>query len=194
MKYNKTCAARLITLLCLALLAHAFAFAHVTSPTTDTRDHLTPQEADLVRAEQTIDRRTSVFIRAVERRLLVLKAPNAAASKSAPKDSDKLGELPTGTRAELFNDIAQILDEAITNIDDVAEREPKSALLPKSLRKLSEASTNLLPQLTALRAATQEEAERAALDQAIENAQSIINAAQKLPADTGKSKKEKGKS
>jgi hypothetical protein len=183
------------TILLLVLVAPLCAFAHAASKAAPAkRDHLTAQESDLVREEQTLDRRTAVFVKAVERRFLVLTDTNAASSKVVQKDSEKWGELPKGTHTELLGDIAKILDEAITNIDDVAERDAKNPLLSKSLRKLSEASTRFLAQLDPMRAAAQSDDEREAIDQAIENAQAIITAAQKLPPETVKSKKEKGKS
>lgn len=182
-------------LLLLALFAPICAFTHTASEAAPAlRDHLTAEEADLVREEQTLDRRTAVFVKAVERRFLVLTDASAAASKVVQKDSGKWGELPKGTRAELLGDIAKILDEAITNIDDAADRDDKNPMLPKSLRKLSEASTRFLAQLNTMRAAAQSDDEREAIDQAIENAQTIVTAAQKLPPETVKSKKEKGKS
>ncbi len=181
--------------LLLVLFALPCAFAHAASKAAPAaRDHLTAQEADLVREEQALDRRTAIFIKAVERRFLVLTDRNADVSKAVQKDSEKWGELPKGTRTELLGDIAKILDEAINNIDDVAERDAKNPLLPKSLRKLSEASTRFLAQLDPMRAASQSDDEREAIGQATENAQAIVTAAQKLPPDTGKSKKEKGKS
>ncbi len=178
MTRNKSNVARLAFLLCILLSARSFALATLACPVAPaSRDHLTAQEADLVREEQTIDRRAAVFIKAVERRFLVLTDPSAAVSKMVQKDSEKWGELPKGTRAELLNDIAKILDEAITNIDDVAERDAKNPLLPKSLRKLSEASTRFLAQLTAMRSATQTDDEHEAIEQAVENAQSMSSAA-----------------
>jgi hypothetical protein len=144
------------------------------------RDHLTEQETDLVREEQALDRRTAIFIKAIERRLLVISDPQAAVSKQAKKDAEKWGELPKGTRAELLWDIAKILDEAIVNIDDTAARNPQSPLLPKALHNLADASTRFLGQLTPLRDSAQGR-EREALEQAIENAQSIIEAAKKVP-------------
>lgn len=182
MTHSKLNITRFACLLCILLSAHSFALASLAYPIAPvSRDHLTTQEADIVREEQTLDRRTAVFIKAIERRFLVLTDPGAATSKAVQKDSEKWGELPKGTRTELFSDIAKILDEAITNIDDVAEREAKNPLLAKSLRKLSEASTRFLAQLTSMRAAAQLDEEREAIDRAVENAQSIINAAQKLP-------------
>jgi hypothetical protein len=159
------------------------------------RDHLTEQEQDLVREAQALDARTAVFIRAIERRLLVLlPEPGAANSKQVQKETQKWGELPKGTRAELLSDIAKILDEAITNIDDVSERDDKNPLLPKSLRLLSVASTRFIAQLTPIRDQARDEGERESLEQALENAQSIIEAANKLPPEIKTKDKGKNKS
>jgi hypothetical protein len=155
------------------------------------RDHLTPQEADQVREAQILDKRIEVFIKAAERRLLAITDPNAANSKQVQKDVEKWGELPKGTRAELFTDLAKILDEAITNIDDVAARDANNHLLPKALRKLSDASTRFISQLTPMRDGAKDETEREALESAMENAQAIITAANKLPPEV--KEKDKGK-
>jgi hypothetical protein len=157
------------------------------------RDPLTEQEADMVREAQALDKRTEVYIKAAERRLLRLTDPNAAASTQAQKDAEKWGDLK-GTRADLLSDIANILDEAITNIEDVGTHNAKSGLIPKSIRKLGEAATRFLPQLTAMRERAGD-AERGALEKAIESSQEIIAAATKLPPETietKKKKKEKG--
>lgn len=158
-----------------------------------TRDHLTPTEAERVREIHVLDKRIEVFIKAAERRLLVLTDPNAASSKQAQKDLEKWGELPKGTRAELLTDLAKILDEAITNIEDVNDRDANNRLLPKALRKLADASNRFLAQLTPMRERAPEEGgEREALEQAVENMQAIIEATNKLPPPTNE--KEKGKS
>ncbi len=158
------------------------------------RDHLTPQEVDLVRDAQILDQRIEVFIRAAERRFMAINGTTVPASKQAQKDLDKWGELPKGTRAELLDDLAKILDEAITNIDDVSARDEKNVLIPKALRKLSAAATGFLPQLTALNAQAKAEEERAAIAQAVENAQSIVEAANKLPPPSTKKKDKPPKS
>ena len=88
--------------------------------TLQKRDHLTQQEVDLVKEAQTLDKRIDVFIKAAERRMMVITGSSAANAKQLKKDSERWGELPTGSRAELVSDIARILDEAITNIDDVS--------------------------------------------------------------------------
>jgi len=97
------------------------------------RDHLTPQEVDLVKEAQVLDKRIEVFIKAADRRMLVLNggAPAAANSKQAKKDAALWGDLPTGSRAELISDIAKIFDEAITNIDDVSARDERNPLIGK---------------------------------------------------------------
>jgi hypothetical protein len=158
-----------------------------------TRDFLTPQEVDLVKEAQALDKRTEVFIKAAERRLLVLTGQTAPADKQAQKDAEKWGELPTGTRTELIMDIANILDAAVTNIDDVALRDEKNALIPKALRKLSAAATRFQPQVASLDRQTQVVSEHRALEQVTINIQEILEAASRLPAEEEK-QKEKGKS
>jgi hypothetical protein len=95
----------------------------------------------------------------------------------------------------LLSDIANILDEAVTNIEDVGARDAKSRLIPKSLRILAQASTRFLPQLTALRDQLKEESELGALEKVLENVQEIVTASNNLPPETqesGKQKKGKG--
>ncbi|MBA3766863.1 MAG: hypothetical protein H0W99_07715 [Acidobacteria bacterium] len=95
-----------------------------------------------------------------------------------------------GTRAELLSDIANILEEAVTNIEDAGTHNAKSQLIPKSIRKLAEAATRFLPALTALRDRANDE-ERGALETAIENGQEIVTAANRLPPETKETEKKK---
>src|SRR5687767_12427139 len=125
-------AAALLSALCLCLSLAADA------PAQRTREHLTPEEIELVRDNQVLDARTGVFIKAAERRLLAVTNP-AEAAKNAPKEKEKWGELK-GTRAQLFYDISKILDEAVVNVDDVAAHDPESPLLRKSLYMLGAAA------------------------------------------------------
>jgi hypothetical protein len=167
--------------------------AHAPRP---ARDFLTPKEEELVKEAQVLDKRVEVYIKAAERRLVVLAGPTAADGKQAAKDSDKWGELPTGTRTELIMDVTNILDAAVTNIDDVALRDEKNSLIPKALRKLAAAATRFRPQIAALGQQTQVASERRALEQVEANIQEILEAAARLPAEEerqkgkGKSKKE----
>ena len=156
----------LLFALCLPLAAPAAA---------QQREHLTPEEIELVRDNQELDARTNVFIKAAERRLLAVTNP-AESAKNAPKEKEKWGEVQ-GTRTQLFYDIGKILDEAVVNVDDVAEHNPESPLLRKSLYMLAEATNKMLPELTKLREAAQSEAEADQLDRALETAREITDAA-----------------
>jgi hypothetical protein len=148
--------------------------ASVTSA-AQRREHLTPEEIEHIRDNQELDKRTAVFIRAAERRALMLTDP-AAAARNAEKEKESWGSV-SGTRAQLLYDLSRILEEAVINIDDVHQRDPSSGLLRKSLFKLSEAAGLLIPRLTPLREQVREEAERDQLERAIESAQEIIEAA-----------------
>ena len=157
------------------------AAAHQTSA---ARDHLTQEEVDLVRDEQRLDRRTELFVKAIERRLLLLadaNAPSARRQKTIEDDAAKAGAL-AGTPAELIGDIARILDEAVTNIDDASDRNKQKEMLPKALRKLADASERTVKQLTTMRERA-DQPTRLALEQAIGNAQAVVDAAaERLPA------------
>lgn len=165
------------------------------------REHLTPEEIELIKDAQILDKRIDVFIKAADRRLLVLNsagaATDAAGAKQLKKDSETWGELPAGSRAELIGDIAKILDEAITNIDDVSLRDEHNPLIPKALRKLAAAASRIVEQLKPAEAQAKGDAELSSFDQLTENAESILQAATKLPPPApekkGKGKTEKTK-
>jgi len=156
------------------------------------RDHLTAQEVDLVKEAQILDKRIDVFIKAAERRLMVINGSAAANAKQLKKDSERWGELPTGSRAELVLDIARILDEAITNIDDVSARDEHNPLIPKALRKLAQAVNSIMGQLKPLSTEAKSEADIANLELLNEDAQSILEAAGKLPPEVVDKKAKKG--
>ncbi len=160
-----------------------------------SRDHLTAEEIELVKDAQVLDQRIDVFIKAADRRLQVLTGVKIDSAKQLKKDSEKWGELPSGSRAELLGDIAKILDEAITNIDDVSSHDDKNPLIPKALRKLALEATRISDQLKQLREQANSDAEVATFEQLTENTQSILEAAKKLPPPIEKSGKSKeGKS
>ena len=160
-----------------------------------TRDHLTPQEVDLVKEAQVLDKRIEIFIKAANRRILVLNGGTAAVAntKQAKKEAELWGELPTGSRAELVSDIAKIFDEAITNIDDVSARDERNPLIAKSLRRLAQAVNTIMEQLKPLQANAKGDAEVASFEQLNEDAQSILEATAKLPPEVEKEKKTKVK-
>jgi len=155
------------------------------------RDYLTPQEVDLVKEAQILDKRIDVFIRAAERRLIVIDGSTAAAAnaKVLKKESERWGELPTGSRTELVSDIARIIDAAIDNIDDVSLHDERSPLIAKSLRKLAASANSIMAQLKPLSAQAKSEAEIASFEQLNEGVQSIMEAVTKLPPEVEKKAK-----
>jgi len=175
----------LILFLGSSLMAHA--------STVQKRDHLTQQEVDLVKEAQVLDKRIDVFIKAAERRLMVINGAAGANAKQLKKDSERWGELPAGSRAELVSDIARILDEAITNIDDVSTRDERNPLIAKSLRKLALSVNSIMAQLKPLSADAKGEAEVASFELLNEGAQSILEAATKLPPEVEKKAKKNEK-
>jgi hypothetical protein len=156
-----------------------------------SREHLTAQEIDLVKEAQILDKRIDVFIKAIDRRLMAMNGTAPANAKQLKKDAEKWGELPTGSRADLVSDIARIFDEAITNIDDVSARDERNPLIPKALRKLVQSVNNVQSQLAPLKGQAKTEAEIASFELLNEDAQSILEAAKKLPPEVEKKAKNK---
>ncbi len=177
------------------LFTYLFILALTTSvpaETFQTRDHLTPEEQELVREAQILDKRIEIFIKAADRRLIVLKGgTDGATAKSLKKDAEKWGQLPAGSRAELIRDIAKILDEAITNIDDVSAHDETNPLIAKALRKLAAETTRIVDQLTPLQAQAKGDGEVGSFEELIDNAESILQAANKLPPPVDKKEKSK---
>lgn len=155
------------------------------------RDYLTPQEVELIKDTQILDKRIEVFIKAAERRVLVLTGTAASNARQLKKDSEKWGELPAGNPGELVSDIARIFDEAITNIDDVSARDEKNPLIPKALRKLAAAATQIVEQMKPFSARASAPSEISSFDQLMENADSIVQAAGQLPPEVAKKSKRK---
>ena len=167
------------------LLSLHFCTSSLASP-APSRDFLTPKEEEQVKEARVLDKRIEVFIKAAERRVMVLNNQTLPSGKESQKEQEAWGDLPQGTRAELINDIANILDAAITNIDDVALRDEKNRLLPKALRMLASAAARLQSQLAPMREQAKDEAERSALEQVAINIQEILEAANKLPPEEKK--------
>lgn len=176
-----------VLLFALAVVISLLQPARSNAAPGQRREHLTEQEVEMVRDTQELDRRSDLFIKIAERRLLLILRGSSAPAPST-KELEKWGAVPAGTRSALLNDLARIFDEAINNVDDVATRTPDSDLVPKAVRLLAGNATRFLPQLTALRPSATADGEREALEQAIDNLQQIIEAAKRLPDDepTGK--------
>ena len=170
--------------LLLLLIALTSVVAQAGAPAK--REHLTAKEADMVRDTQELDKRIAILIKAAERRLLAVTDPSA--TKATPKDVETWGELK-GTRADFLYDLSRILDEAITNIDDVSTRDERNPLVPKAIRKLAEASTRILAGLAPLRDKVEAGVERLSYEDAVENAEAVVEAAVKLPPPAKSTKK-----
>lgn len=159
------------------------------------RDFLTDEEVEMVRDAQQIDRRINVLIFAMDRRFGVLGIDVGSVAPNK-KDKDKWGPLPLGTRLEILADIKQIMDKAVSDIDNLAER-PDSALIdepeagkkptsfkvifPAAVRSLAAAAERYRPILAKELAATKVRAEEALLIDIADNCEQIIAAVHKLP-------------
>lgn len=152
------------------------------------RDHLTDAEAELIRENQELDKRMEIYVKAIDRRFLVLNNDNSQA-RQIEKDKEKWGELPTGTRGELLRDIEKILQEAIDKIDDVAERDAKNDLLPISVHILADGAKRFLPQLKTIGETTKEKKEMGSIYGAVDFSNQVIEASAKVPRETKKKKK-----
>ena len=155
-----------------------------TSAAAQTRDHLTDPETELIRVHQELDKRIEVFIKAIDRRFEIINGVADPKMKKVMKGDPDWGDTPKGTRAELIGDIAGILDEAITNIDDVSRRDEKSPLISRSLRRLATAATGYATQLAAMSKQTKDNDELYAIERALDNANDVIEASSKLPPPT----------
>jgi hypothetical protein len=168
------------------------------SATGQQRDHLTDAETDLVRFYQEIDKRTDVFIKAADRRFAIINGAAQPGTRKLVKDEPEWGDPPKGNRTELLGDIAGILDEAITNIDNVASRDAKNPLLSRSLRKLSTAANGYLNQLNSIKTKVTDPDEVAAIERVGDEVKEIMDASGHLATgapeedtstDKGKKKK-----
>lgn len=182
-----------LTLILGLLLIFPFAVNASARNRTQHRDHFTELEVEQIKETQILDKRIGVFVKAIERRLRVLTGTTADSAKQQKKDAERYGELPTGSQAELIGDIGKILDEAITNIDDVSSRDEKNPLIPTALRLLAEAAKRVVEQLRPFESQASGDAEVASIEQVTENAESILAAANKLPPPVAKDKKKKQK-
>lgn len=156
----------------LSIILTAFLYS-VTSAGLQTRDHLTEQEADMVRLNQIIDKRIEVFIKAADRRLLVLANPSATQKE---KEEEVWGPLPEGSYVELLTDYRRILLEAEEKLDDVLNRDSRSKELDKAVKKFKEAAMKHLPQLKVLAPKMKDRREQRALEEAIAEAELVTQA------------------
>ncbi|MBO0798588.1 MAG: hypothetical protein J2P31_07175 [Blastocatellia bacterium] len=136
------------------------------------RDHLTEKEDELLREFQVIDKRIDIFIKAADRRLMILADPNAKQSK---RDEETWGPLPTGSKLELLQDYKRILLEAEEKMDDGLYR-GRNATLEKALGKFKESALRQIPRLRALAPQLTDKREQKALEEAIAEAETVSQA------------------
>lgn len=175
----------------LLLLTLGF-FIFAQSVSAQRRDHLTYEEIEIVRDVQALDERMEVYVKAIDRRLMIL---NNAASPAKPteKDAKKWGEPPTGSRLELLTDIKKILQEAIDKIDDVAAHDAKSELIPYAVHILADGVRRFAPEFEKMQETAAEKKEIGALADSLEFSSQIIEASTKIVKPVKKRPKAKGK-
>jgi hypothetical protein len=155
------------------------------SVSAQKRDHLTEAEIEIIRDTQELDLRTKVFIKAAERRFVVLGVLAELKPAKKDKDNSDWGAPPTGTRAELLGDIAKILEEAMNNLDNIWSREPKNPLIPKALKILSDAAARFQTQAASLDSKAASEKEREAVFQIKRDLENILQAQKDYSAGAG---------
>ena len=165
----------------LLIICAALSFSVKAQQKSAEIDHLTTAEDDLIHDTQELDKRIEIYVKAIDRRLIVLTGGtenNTAVkeTKKKDKDADKWGPPPTGTRAELLSDVKSILDESVRNIDNAAEHNAKNALLPKALKKLADGCSRFTVQLKPFYDSAQGERERSDVYDAMENCREVITA------------------
>lgn len=169
------------------------------------RDNFTPEEIELVRDAQEIDRRIEVLTQIIDRRFGALKI-DVGGLKVSEKDSKKWGELAPSTRLELLLDIRRILQKAIDDIDSLAERpdsivieEPEKGkkpktyqdLFPKAVRSLASAAERYRPALKTELDREPGNAEKGSILATLDSCDQIISAVAKLPAEVNPAVKKK---
>lgn len=182
-----------------AILIAAFA----GSSYSQRRDFLTDSEIDVIREAQDIDVRIDSIVRMIDRRFTLLNI-DVQGWDGKGRNAEDFGDPPKGTRAELLFDIKRLLQKAIDDIDNLAER-PESARIraedevkekkkdPKrfgiAVRSLAAASKRYIGPLRKLYETAESEKERGVIASSIDSCELIIESLGHLPAETSDKKK-----
>ena len=167
-----------------------------------SRDYFTPEEIEMIRDAQQIDQRISVLVHAADRRFAALKI-SVSPSAAPGKVKANWGEINAGSRTDLFSDIKNIIQKAIDDIDNLAERpdsapipfDPKEKpqasgdLLATSVRSLAAAAKRYKPALQTEMDASKDPRETGLIADSIELCDEIIESVSKLPAEAPKKNK-----
>lgn len=143
---------------------------------------MTDSEIELVRDAQEIDLRVGVLTGAIDRRFAVL-------NNQTVKESDKWGPAPTGTRLQLLSDVQKLLDKAISDIDNVAEKNRDSKLFPKAVRALAGSCAGYDTKLRVLLDTTKEEKEKGTILGSLDLCSQVRDAIAQLPPEPSKEEK-----
>jgi hypothetical protein len=162
------------------------------------RDYMSDEEIELIRDAQDIDLRVDTLSTMIDRRFTALGI-EAGGVKIKPKNADKWGPEPTGTRLQLFHDIRQLLQKAADDIDDIAGRNEISQeqnrmggkLFPKAVRSLAASAARYQPLLETAGSNTDDRMQVGTIAKAIELCELIIESAKKLPPEPTKEEKKK---
>ena len=173
-----------------AILTFAFLIvaATVVNVQAQRRDYMTEAEIELIRDAQKIDLRIMVLTTAVERRFVVLN------NQTPPKENEKWGPLPKGSRRDLIMDIQKIIQKAVDDIDDVAARNMESKIFPKAIWKLADSCTAYGPKFKTLLDSVTEDKERGSILTSLDLCSQVAEAATKVPREPVKEDKKKKKS
>ena len=177
--------------LSLAFIAAVCAFAD--SAEAQPRDYMTDEEIEIVRDAQDIDLRIDALVKMMDRRFTLLGLETGG-WRERPKDVEKWGPAPAGSRLELITDIRKLLVKAVDDLDVIAQRsgdslkqnQTEGKLFPKAVRKLDEAAKRYVVPLKHGIDSVTNEAERGQYLNAMELCEDIIEAAKKLPAADAK--------
>lgn len=178
--------------LCFLIAVFSLTLVFSSDAAAQRRDNLTYEEIELLRDIQELDMRMEIYVKAIDRRFLVLDN-DASQAKQIEKDKEKWGELPAGTKTELLLDIKNILQEAIDKIDDVYEIDAKSLLIAPAVHTLADGARRFIPKLQAYGEAATDKKDVGSVYKSIEFCEQIIEAAEKLPRVDRKGKPLKAK-
>jgi hypothetical protein len=177
---------------CIIAFAIFFAFSAADAD-AQRRDYMNEQEIEIVRDSQEIDLRIDVLVKMMDRRFALLGIETGG-WKERPKDLEKWGEPPTGSRLDLISDIRKLLVKAVDDLDVIAQRSDEALkqnktegkLFPKAVRYLDAAAQRYIIPLSNGIESTANEAERGQYLNIIQLCEEIIEAAKKLPPPAAK--------
>lgn len=194
MNFSKSLSQNLFHNFLLLSLCIPAAFIFALPASAQKRDNMTDEEDMKVRDAQEIDLRMEAYSKIINRRLAAIGNPSAVDSKESKKDfSNDWGALRTGTNAELFWDIQKTLDESISKIDDIAERDQKNPLFGKAVHILADNCKEWIPKFRIFGEKAFTDQERNAIVNSVNSCSEIVEASAKVSKEVPKEAKDKKK-